>query len=231
MDFSAPQKGGRVNREDHGKARAGKLTGSLVQRLMTGGYRAWNSIAREMREPRPFYGVEDSPNMPAALAWGQNNEDTAIALFWERHPEYDVENPRFVAYTGDGAQLWRDYLAVSPDRVLAVDGKPVSGVEIKCPFNGEIHVKTVRAGVVPDTCIWQVYHEMLVLEVDHWWFTSFDPRATDPEWQYFELEVRRNADRMDRMTATINRFLETFVTGEKFEPETRTAKRYAEMFN
>jgi hypothetical protein len=184
-----------------------------------------------MREPKPFYSLEDSPNMPAPLAWGQISEPTAAALFWERHPEYDMTDPKFVAYTGDGPQLWREYLGVSPDRVLLSDGKPVSGVEIKCPYDGEVHVSTVRAGQVPDTCIWQIYHEMLVLDVDHWWFLSFDPRATDLAWQYFEIEVRRDAERMDRMTTKINKFLESYSAGRAFEPEARTAKRYAQMFN
>jgi hypothetical protein len=83
----------------------------------------------------------------------------------------------------------------------------------------------------PGTCLWQIYHEMLVLDVDSWWFVSFDPRATDPAWRYFETLVRREAERMDRMTTTINKFLEAYSAGREFGPEARTAKRYSEMFN
>jgi hypothetical protein len=224
--------GERMNRDEHGKAREGRLTGSLVQRIMTGGPKAWNTVARDMRNPKPFFQVEDTPNMPAPLAWGQRNEDEAIANFWERHPEYEIGDPRFMAYGhADGPQLFRDYLAVSPDRILLRDNKLVSGLEIKCPWDPLVHVATIKAAVLPETCRWQVYHEMLVTGTREWWFVSYDPRATDPDWRYFDLRITAQESQMDRLTETLSRFLEGFTAGIDFTQGAKTARDFERMFS
>lgn len=218
-----------MNREEHGKAREGRLTGSLVQRLMVGSWKVWNSVAKEMRNPRPFFHADDTPNMPAPLKWGQQNESEAAANFWERHPEFEIADPKFVPYTGD-RPLFREYVGVSPDRVLLRDGAIVSGLEIKCPWDGEVHVATVKAGVVPASCRWQVYHEMLVTGVSEWWFLSYDPRAADPDWRYFELRVTADADAMAQLERTLAEFLEGYTSGQEFAPRAKTAADFELMF-
>lgn len=222
-----------LTRAEHASARGGRLTGSLVQRLMTGGPKVWNSIAREMRDPPPFYSLDDAPNMPEPLRWGQEHEPQAAAMFWDRHPEYDMVDPKFLPYEGDDSSLFRQYLGYSPDRMLHRGGVCVAGLETKCPWQGEVHVETVRAAVLPDWARWQVYHGLLVTGLTQWWFVSWDPRATDREWRYFELLVIPDARLLQRVRQRVTEFLEGYTAGIDFT-EKRSgadlAARYSKMF-
>lgn len=221
-----------LTREAHGKAREGRLTGSLVQRLMVGGPKVWNSIAHEMRHPKPFFGLDDAPGMPEPLRWGQEHEPQAAAQFWDRHPEYEMEDPRFLTYEVGDSPLFAQYLAYSPDRMLTRGGARFAGLETKCPFDGEVHVATVKAGIVPVWALWQCYHGMLVAGLSHWWFACWDPRCTEPAWRYFEKLIIVDARVMSTLRARLTQFLEGYTAGIDFtEVDTKSlAGRFRSMF-
>lgn len=219
-----------ITREDHAKARVGMLTGSRIQRIMTGGPRVWNSVAKEMRNPPRFWSLEDAPNMPPPLAWGQTHEPQAAAMFWDRHPEYEVRDPKFLRYHDKTPELFARHLGYSPDRVLVRKGRLVGLLETKCPYDGEIHVATIQAGILPEWCRWQVYGGLLVSGFGEAWFVCWDPRAQDPDWRYFELRIVPDPALLERTRTTCLRFLEGFTAGVTFQHEGRLAARYEQMF-
>lgn len=223
-----------ITREEHGELRAGRITGSIAQRIMDAVHRTtWNTIARDLRNPRPFYGVEDTPNMPEPLRWGQLREPQAAAHFWELHPEYDIHHVPFLHWHNPADRERHKWLGFSPDRMLTLPGHDstwTSGLEIKCPWDNAIHTAVVKARTVPDWCIWQIYHGMWVTGLSRWWFVCFDPRPEAPEWRYFDCEVIAEEARMRKLTTTIDEFLESYSMGEEFKPRTLKAADFARLF-
>lgn len=221
-----------LTREEHGKVRAGRISGSVAQRIMTSSRQAWNTIARDLRDPRPFYSVDDTPNMPPPLAWGQSHESAAAGQFWFKHPEYDVLDPRFIYWHNPSDLVRLRHLGFSPDRLLSRAGfdTPIAGLEIKCPYDGEEHVATIRSRSLPEKYKWQIYHGMYVSDLPCWWFVSFDPRVQDESWRYHELLVEPNERDMKRLHDTITEFMEGFIANERFSPRTATAQDFDTWF-
>lgn len=62
----------------------------------------------------------------------------------------------------------------SPDGFVYEDGKPVAGVEIKCPM-GKNHAAALIAGEMPGKHRPQVHGSMAVTGLPHWWFVSYCP--------------------------------------------------------
>ena len=221
-----------ISREQHGALRAGRITGSIAQRIMTSSRSSWNTIARDLRNPRPFYSLDDTPNMPEPLAWGQRHEPMAAGEFWDRHPEYDVLDPKFIRWHDEADTVRHAYFGYSPDRLLAraASDALVGGLETKCPFDQQVHIDVVRSACVPVWAMWQVYHGMYVSDLTEWWFVSFDPRVQDPEWRYFECPVRPHPRDMERLRTTLDEFLHGFTMGERFTPLDPSAADLDRMF-
>lgn len=221
-------------REEQARERAGRITGTAAQRIMTAVHRTtWNTIAHDLRNPRPFYEAGDTPNMPEPLRWGQLREPQAAAHFWERHPEFDVHQVPFLHWHDPTMRERHRWLGFSPDRMLTAPGHDrtwVAGLEIKCPFDNAVHTEVVKSGAVPDWCIWQIYHGMYVSGLRRWWFVCFDPRPEAPEWRYFEREVVADHATMHKLAVTLDEFLESYSMGEEFKPRSLKAADYARMF-
>lgn len=221
-----------LSREEHGALRAGRITGSAAQRIMTSSRTAWNTIAKDLRNPRPFYSVEDTPNMPAPLAWGQIHEKQAAGRFWDSHPEYDIWDPKFLYWHDATDRIRVRHLGYSPDRLLSRAGfdTPMGGLELKCPYDGAVHLEVVRNRCVPEWCKWQILHGMWVSDLDDWWFVSFDPRVEAEGYNYFECRVIPSDRDMARLRSTINEFMEGFIAGERFTPREPSAADLDRMF-
>jgi hypothetical protein len=221
-----------ITREEHGALRAGRITGSIAQRIMTSSRTAWNTIARDLRNPRPFYSVEDTPNMPAPLAWGQIHEKQATARFWDRHPEYDVWDPKFLYWHDPTDRVRVRHFGYSPDRLLSRTwtDTPIGGLETKCPYDGEVHLEVLRARCVPNWCKWQIYHGMWVSDLEDWWFVSYDPRVEADGLDYFECRVIPSAQDMTRLRSTLDEFLTGFTMGQRFTPLEPDAAALDRMF-
>lgn len=221
-----------ITRDEQAKLRAGRITGSIAQRIMTSSRTAWNTIARDLREPKPFYSLDDTPNMPESLAWGQQHERQAIAHFWELHPEYDVHHPTFLHWHDPTQLLHVRHYGVSPDRMLSNTGFDtyVAGLEAKCPYDPAVHAANIRIRGVPGWCYWQIYHGMYVTGLREWWFVSFDPRPEHPEARYCECRVLADQAVLDKLARTLDDFLHGYTTGEPFRPKAAGAKDFAEWF-
>lgn len=221
-----------ITREEHGALRAGRITGSIAQRIMTSSRTAWNTIARDLRNPRPFFQLEDTPNMPEPLAHGQRYEKQAAGEFWDRHPEYDVWDPKFLYWHDATDRIRVRHLGYSPDRLLSKAGfdTPSGGLETKCPYDEQVHMEVVRGRCVPVWCKWQIYHGMWVSDLEDWWFVSFDPRVEDEGWRYFECRVIPDPKDMARLRTTIDEFMQGFIMGERFTPLEPKAADFDRMF-
>lgn len=221
-----------ITREEHGALRAGRITGSIAQRIMTSSRTAWNTIARDLRNPRPFYSVEDTPHMPPPLAWGQTYERQAAALFWDHHPEYDLWDPKFLYWHDPSDRVRVRHFGYSPDRLISPAGfdTPSGGLETKCPYDQQVHMEVVRGRCVPVWAKWQVYWGMTVSDLPDWWFVSFDPRVEDERWRYFECRVIPDPKDLERLRSTVNEFLEGFTMEQRFTPLDPTAADLDRMF-
>jgi hypothetical protein len=202
----------------------------MARDLMTGSYKVWNRLLRDMRTPPPFYNV--SQRTPAPLRWGKEHEDQACAIWWDKHPALDLANPVCVAYHDTTNTLWARNVVVSPDRMIydPAAGKWVSGFELKCPFLQENHEQWRNARACPEEHYDQCAFGQLVTNIHKWVFCSFDPRQPNPDDQFFEVQVPVQQSYLDKMYELGTRFLEMFESGNTFQPTSRTAKRFKEMF-
>lgn len=222
-----------ITRDQQAALRAGRITGSIAQRIMTSSRSAWNTIVRDLNNPRPFYALEDTPNMPEPLAWGQQYERQAAGEFWFRHPEYDVQNPVFLHWHDPTDVVRVRHFGFSPDRLLSRAGfdTPVAGLELKCPYDSAEHAATIRAGkVLALKYKWQTYHGMYVSALPEWWQVSFDPRVQDEGWRYWELRVIPDPREMKQLADTLDEFLQGYLAGETFGPVSLDAKTLDSMF-
>lgn len=221
-----------ITRAEHGALRAGRITGSIAQQIMTSSRTSWNRIAGELRNPKPFFSLENTPNMPAPLAWGQTYEKQAAAQFWDRHPEYDVWDPRFIHWHDAADRVRIRHFGYSPDRLISRAGfdTPIGGIETKCPYDQQVHIEVVRGRCVPVWAKWQVLHGMWVSDLPEWWFVSFDPRVEDEGWRYFECRVIPDPRDVAKLRSTLDEFLQGFLMGERFTPLNPTAADLERMF-
>jgi hypothetical protein len=171
-----------MDREEHGKLRAGKITGTLAHTIMYGGADAWATAIKNLWADtgETFArtgGIE-------ACAHGIEYEGVGAAKFWERHPEYEMEHEPYYNYTGALMEL-RGYVGTSPDRVLYDDkGYRRAGLEVKSPTEENKiiqHLPKNPADMRSNPHFAQCQHGMLVLDVPRWY------QVVHFEDQYFEL--------------------------------------------
>jgi hypothetical protein len=217
-----------VNRQDHGVMRRGKLSGSRAKDLMSGSFRVWNALLKELREPPPFYGV--GPNTPAPLKWGKGHEDRALAIWWDKHPTLDLENPVCLNYHGDDP-LWARHVVVSPDRTIYDPAREVTiaGLELKCPYEEGKLARWAAAKACPAEHFDQCAFGRLVTGLPRWFFVAYDPRLAEED-QFFEVEVLVPQSYLDAMFEKGTTFLRMLESGGEFEPTSRNAAKLKEMF-
>jgi hypothetical protein len=220
-----------VNRDEHGQMRRGHLSGSHAAALMSGSYRTWNTLLKELRDPKPFYDGT-SPATPAPLRWGKETEPRACAVWWERHPNLELDNPVCVAYHDQGDPLWARHVVVSPDRLIydPPAKRHIAGLEVKCPHTPTKLDGWRRAGHLPREYVPQCAFGRLVTGLSRWLFLGYDPREPEPE-DFWEVELELPPDYLPRMYEYGTAVLLKLESGGEFEPSNPTASRYKEMFH
>lgn len=203
-----------MNRDEHGQARVGRITGSRVRDILYGGANVLERLRRDIQENK-FYDV--GPNTPLPLKWGKSYERQAQALFWEKHPELEVEDRAFVPYWDQSHALFGKGLGVSPDKIIVDDaGNIIGGLETKSPYVAGIHQGYIKAGVCPKEYIPQVQLSIFNCNTPDWWFASFDPRETSDHYRYFEVLVKRDDAMQELIQKRCTYFLERYISGEPF---------------
>ena len=117
----------------------------------------------------------------AAMTWGIENE-LAARMAYEAHTGQIVEAAGLVLHPTIAN------CGGSPDGLIGDDG----GLEIKCPLNSAIHLRTVLDGM-PEDHLYQVQGNMAVTGRAWWDFVSFDPRLPDGLSLYVQRVERDEA--------------------------------------
>lgn len=169
---------------DWHNARVGKITASRVKDV----------LAVSKRDGKPLQAradylselvVELLTGEPAqkyqngAMQWGVDNEPYALDEYVKRHG--DVMQAGFLTHAEHG------FIGASPDGLLTAE--PV-GIEIKCPFNSSVHLRTWLDGM-DESHMPQVQCQIWVADLDAVDFVSFDPRMP-PELRLYRQRVERD---------------------------------------
>lgn len=111
----------------------------------------------------------------AALAWGRDHEA-------EAREKYEAETGCFVDLVGFIPHPSIQWLGASPDGLIGNDGL----IEIKCPFSTTVHLRRIRAGVVPPEYVPQMLLQCLCTGRKWVDFVQYDPRLKG-EWEHLQL--------------------------------------------
>jgi len=176
-----------MDKLEHGKARAGKITGTMAHTVMYSGQKAWDTLIKQLWTDD---GTEFAEAVYGARAHGHVYEPVGAAKFWDRHPEYDHEDPKYDDYSGP-IREFRGRLGYSPDRILKIDGLRVAGLEVKSPTTEDKIADHIVAGDPRGNKHFsQCQHCLLSSGLNHWY------QVVHFEDQYFEY--RYDIDRVWR---------------------------------
>lgn len=205
-------------------ARAGRITSSRVAVIATGDYKAWNSLAEQLRK-REIHTIGQRSGVPP-LDWGHKYEPMAAGEFWFRHPEMNIEHELFCYWHDPKDVVHWQTCGASPDRTIWRGDQRVGVVEIKCPYKPSIHREYWGTGVLPYWYEPQFYWQLIVTDAPEGWFVSFDPREPD-DLAYFELRMPRNQSYEQELMGKVDRFIGGLLAGETFK---KPKHDYTEMF-
>ena len=171
--------------------RLGMITASEMKSVMSNG-RGGNPsetaatymakiVASRLMDPVARLASMNNLSGIAALDHGNKTEELAIGRF-------EWENPgKVVTQTGFMVHPAFPYVGGSPDGLVDLD----SGIEVKCPLNPDIHMKTLINGVCPKEHLPQVQSHMWTSGRPKFFFVSYCPALSDP-YDYFQIEVPRD---------------------------------------
>jgi predicted phage-related endonuclease len=197
--------------------RLGKVTASRFGDVM-GSPAAWRSYASEIRqgiELRASIDNGDPVDLPPsfcneAMAWGNTYEDVARAEY-EMRFDVDVVVPDFIVHpTHSHIGCSADGLIFIEDSPLAV---PVGGIEGKCPFNQNVHARTLVTREMPTEHRPQVQGVIWVCGLKWCDFTSFDPRRDD-DGRLFVARQLRDETYIALLAERVGRFWQFVVSGD-----------------
>ncbi|HDK16973.1 MAG TPA: hypothetical protein ENG75_03405 [Nitrospirae bacterium] len=191
------------------EARRGLVTGSRVGRIVDGGERSWNTLLKELKREQTMTGQDflDNQINAAPLRHGNKYEPIALANY-EMVTGIDVDRPAFItnsAYPG---------CSYSPDGLWP---RMERLIEIKAPYNPDVHSSTVMYGTGAKTYRAQCQFGMALTETNLCDFISFDKRYADPSKRLFIITVERDEPYIEKMLVKIHRFLEMLDSGTERE--------------
>lgn len=177
------------NTEQWDLDRLGKITSSEMKAVMSKGRGTAPSetaatymakiVASRLMDPKVRLASMNELSGIKALDHGNKTEELAIGRF-------EWENSVAVIPTGFITHAAFPYVGGSPDG-LTED----SGLEIKCPHNPDIHMKTLINNVCPKDHVHQVQSHMWITGKMKFWFISYCPSLPAP-YDYFQIEVERD---------------------------------------
>lgn len=139
-----------------------------------------------------------------SMQWGTDCEPYARA-------EYEMQTGNIVREVGFMKSQIHSWLGASSDGLVGADG----GIEIKCPHNSAVHLKTWRDGM-PEEHIPQVQGQMFVLGLQWTDFCSYDPRMPANLKLYVQRVQRDEAYIKDLENQILNFLAEVNIEVESF---------------
>lgn len=133
-------------------------------------------------------GIGDAP----ALAWGRDHED-------EARERYEVETGEVVDLVGFIPHPEIKWLGASPDGLVDDDGL----LEIKCPFSTVVHLKRIRAGVVPPEYVPQMLLQCICTGRKWVDFVDYDPRLIGTPYEHLAFWTVRYTPTEEEKAAAI----------------------------
>lgn len=121
----------------------------------------------------------------ASMQWGTDNEAAAIRCY-EMRTGFEVDSKPFQFIEVD------DWIGGTPDGLIGTDGC----LEVKCPYDPQVHINTALTKTVPTQYVWQVLGHLLVTGRDWCDFVSYDPRIVDPSGLVV-IRVERDEKRIE----------------------------------
>jgi putative phage-type endonuclease len=171
-----------------------RLTSGRFKRVLTGTARGWRSLALELRADQTPVDMSHV----APLAWGVKHEPAARAYFELLHPDAKVREVGFVLADDE------DYGA-SPDGLVNRNAT----LEIKCPYNSNVHLETLKTGLLPEEYRPQVQGTLWVTQRRACWFVSFDPRQPDAD-RIAVLRIERDEEYIRLLSERCKAFMELY---------------------
>ena len=188
------------------RARAGKITASRFGDLSknkpgtdwgcTAMSYAYELISERLQLENPEW--RPSPELDSApIRWG--NE-------WEPHARarYQWVKSANIAYYGFVTHSKHPMVGASPDGIWI--GEP-GLIEIKCPYTGKEHVRTMSTNLIPKQYVAQVQGNLWVTGRQWCDFVSFDPRMPDDHCLYV-VRVARDEPYIETLSAKVREFAE-----------------------
>lgn len=179
--------------------RLGKITGTRLKKLFgktkyakkTGQDSLINEMIAEM-----FTGQGELIPVNQHMIRGTNLEDEALQKYANKTGNV-VKKIGFVT-TDD------DFLGLSPDGLIEINGKYIGATEVKCPMSKTV-VKYKRQGGIPDEYYYQVMHYFIVIDTIDWLdFIVYDPRFKEKE--LYVVRTKRSEYPIDEALEEINKF-------------------------
>ena len=194
------------------EARRGRVTGSTVAKIMTGGPKAWdtmlNKLQKEIDTPEIKLGTQQINAAP--LRHGRKFEPIALANY---ELSRDIETLPFGFITNE------DFpgCGYSPDNVW---DNLKRLIEIKCPYNPNVHAMTVVHGKGAQDYKPQMQFGMALMDIEICDFISFDKRYPDPKDRLFVIPVERDMKYIEEMFNKVEDFLAMLDSGKRFSDKT-----------
>lgn len=142
----------------------------------------------------------------APTTWGKVHEDEARA-------NYSIATGLCVTECGFLLSNHITGVGGSPDGLILHNDEIIGGVEIKCPFNPEVHLTHIQYGL-PYRYFWQVQGYIWLTGAQWWDFVSYDSRHTSQPLFYSRLT--RDALAMKSLGKAIEDFIDVFKTDSWF---------------
>lgn len=190
------------------EARRGRVTGSTVAKIMTGGNKAWDTmldkLQNEIDTPEVLLGTKQIDAAP--LRHGRKYEPIALANY---ELSRDIETRAFGFIINENFPG----CGYSPDNVWdSLDHL----IEIKCPYNTNNHAMTVVHGKGAEDYRAQMQFGMALMDIDICDFISFDKRYPDPKDRLFVIPVEKDMKYIEEMMNKVDDFLAMLESGARF---------------
>jgi putative phage-type endonuclease len=161
-------------------ARTGVITGTKLKSVLGTTSRSlmFELIASQLAPEKESIQSE-------AMERGVELESDAVAV-------YEMTTGNQTTQVGFVLHEEYDWLGVSPDSLVKVDGEYRGAVEVKCP-DTKTHIKYIENDKIPSEYRAQVMQYFLVCDTLEWLdFVSYDPRINVPELQLFIKRITRD---------------------------------------